>query len=376
MRGRSMRGLLEPYSEPTMRFCRCTSSLIGTETVASVLLNPTATSVPAGRRHSTACRIVSGRPTASITHGAPPLESSRTRSTTSDSLASTTCAAPTRRASSSLTGSMSIAITGWAPVSAAPMTAARPTPPVPKTASGSPAGRRTTLTTAPTPVITAHAEIAAIIGLVQAGLPVHQPVGRCEHPAEAAEDRVARHARLALAAAGPPEQSHPVTDRHAVTGPRTDGLDDASTLMAHHEGELRLQVARHVVQVAVAHTGGLDTDQDLPCLRLVELDILEPQRRTDLAQHRRPHRASMFSQPLRQTPRRSSGSPSGPRNDDPEVRIVGVLTIIRLLSQESFRGTDGDVSHSQRTDQRWPSRALRAPWTPDPSLEAWCPWNS
>ena len=48
------------------------------------LLNPIATSVPAGRRHSNACRIVSGRPTASIIHGTPPSESASTSSTTSD----------------------------------------------------------------------------------------------------------------------------------------------------------------------------------------------------------------------------------------------------------------------------------------------------
>jgi hypothetical protein len=116
-------------------------------------------------------------------------------------------------------------------------------------------------------------------------------------PAEAAEDRVARHARLALAAARPPEQSHSVADRDAVTGARTDGLDDASTLMAHHKGELRLQVTRHVVQVAVADTGGVDADQNLLCLRLVELDILKLQRRTDLAQNRRPHRAICMARP-------------------------------------------------------------------------------
>ena len=189
------------------------------------------------------------------------------------------------------------------------MTAARPTPPVPKTASGRPAGRCTAFSTAPTPVITAHAEMAAISGgtpsgtgstlvsetttrsakqetpirwwmrliaLMQAGRAVHQPVGRREHPAEAAEHRVAGHARLALAAAGPPEQRHPVADRHAVTGPRTDRFDDAGALMADDERELRLQVARHVVQVAVADAGGLDADQDLPGSRLVELDVLQP----------------------------------------------------------------------------------------------------
>jgi hypothetical protein len=32
---------------------------------------------------------------------------------------------------------------------------------------------------------------------------------------------------------------------------------------------------------------------------------------------------SILSQPPRQTPRRRSGSPSGPRNSDPDVRITG-----------------------------------------------------
>ena len=36
---------------------------------------------------------------------------------------------------------------------------------------------------------------------------------------------------------------------------------------------------------------------------------------------------SMLSQPPRHTPRRSSGSPSGPRNFDPEVRITAGLML-------------------------------------------------
>ena len=42
------------------------------------------------------------------------------------------------------------------------MTAASPTPPAPTTSSGRPEARSTALSTAPTPVITAQAEIAAI----------------------------------------------------------------------------------------------------------------------------------------------------------------------------------------------------------------------
>ena len=44
---------------------------------------------------------------------------------------------------------------------------------------------------------------------------------------------------------------------------RTDGFDDAGTLVPHHDRQLRRQVAGHVVQVAVADPGGLDPDPDL-----------------------------------------------------------------------------------------------------------------
>ena len=104
-----------------------------------------------------------------------------------------------------------------------------------------------------------------LIALVQAGGAVHQPVGRGQHPAEPAEHRVARHARLALAAAGPPEQRHPVADRHPAAGragrrPRRCRHPRGPTT----SGQLRLQVTGHVVQVAVADPGGLDPDPDLP----------------------------------------------------------------------------------------------------------------
>ena len=247
-----MRGLLEPYSEPTTRFCRCTRSLIGSGDrgvdAAQTDRDERAGGPQAADRLPHRLRAADGvdQPRHTTVRRAPGPGRRRLRSR-----ASTTWVAPTRWASSSLAGSMSIAITGWAPVSAAPMTAARPTPPVPKTASGRPAGRCTAFSTAPTPVITAHAEIGrdlrrhavrhreharlgdhhpfgeagdahqvvdALIALVQAGGAVHQPVGRRQHPAEAAEHRVARHARLALAAAGPPEQRHPVADRHPAAG--------------------------------------------------------------------------------------------------------------------------------------------------------------
>src|SRR4051812_21474485 len=38
---------------------------------------------------------------------------------------------------------------------------------------------------------------------------------------------------------------------------------------------------------------------------------------------------SMLSQPPRQTPRKSSGSPFGPRKLDPDVRITAVPTVIQ-----------------------------------------------
>jgi hypothetical protein len=45
--------------------------------------------------------------------------------------------------------------------------------------------------------------------------------------------------------------------------------------MAHHEGELRLKVAHHVVQVAVADAGGLDPDTDLSGPGLIQFDVFE-----------------------------------------------------------------------------------------------------
>jgi hypothetical protein len=45
--------------------------------------------------------------------------------------------------------------------------------------------------------------------------------------------------------------------------------------VTHNERKLRLQIAGHVVQVAVADPSRLDADTDLPRPRLVELDILQ-----------------------------------------------------------------------------------------------------
>jgi hypothetical protein len=55
----------------------------------------------------------------------------------------------------------STATMGLAPASAAPMTAANPTPPSPKTATDAPGSTRAVFTTAPTPVTTAHPNRAA-----------------------------------------------------------------------------------------------------------------------------------------------------------------------------------------------------------------------
>ena len=64
--------------------------------------------------------------------------------------------APSSRASSSFTGSMSIATMRLAAAIAAPCTMFRPTPPQPTTATVSPGRTFAVLSTAPTPVMTAQ----------------------------------------------------------------------------------------------------------------------------------------------------------------------------------------------------------------------------
>ena len=135
---------------------------MGTWNVAPTRPMPSATAVPPGRRHATACCSVSARPTASIAQSTPSGTSPRTVSTMSSRPARTTVVAPRMRARSSFASSTSTTMIGSAPASRAPITADRPTPPAPMTSSARPAHSPTTLSTAPTPVITAQPVMAAI----------------------------------------------------------------------------------------------------------------------------------------------------------------------------------------------------------------------
>src|SRR5690606_341238 len=72
--------------------------------------------------------------------------------------------APSSRARASFSGTTSTATSGQAEQAAAPSTAERPTPPSPNTATDSPGRTPAVFTTAPTPVITAQPNRAAMEG--------------------------------------------------------------------------------------------------------------------------------------------------------------------------------------------------------------------
>ncbi len=74
--------------------------------------------------------------------------------TGSSALAFTPWVAPSSLAVASLDSTVSTAMIIRAPAMRAPCTAARPTPPAPKTATVEPASMRAVFSTAPTPVVT------------------------------------------------------------------------------------------------------------------------------------------------------------------------------------------------------------------------------
>ena len=79
--------------------------------------------------------------------------------------------------------------------------------------------------------------------------------------------------------------------------PRPDRLDDARPFVPEDDRQLRLQVAGHVVEVAVAHPGGEDPEGHLADGRLVQIHVLDGEwepgpRRT----------AALIDAPIFQTP--------------------------------------------------------------------------
>ena len=117
--------------------------------------------VPPGCSMRKHCSTVAGMPMHSKEYSTPPCVISITRAATSPSLARRTSVAPNFRASSSLRGTLSIAMMREAPAIAAPLMVAKPTPPQPTTATSAPAGTWALLKTAPVPVITAQPSKAA-----------------------------------------------------------------------------------------------------------------------------------------------------------------------------------------------------------------------
>ncbi len=91
---------------------------------------------------------------------------------------------------------------------------------------------------------------------------------------EAAE-RLPRHAVRAVPAEHAEARDHVVT-RAKVAHPGADGLDNSGRFMTEDEWHReRHPVAGQCMEVAVAHPGCLDPDQDLADPRTVDLDVLD-----------------------------------------------------------------------------------------------------
>ena len=268
---------------------------------------PTTTAVPRAARLSTDWRSTCTLPVVSMTPSQPaPPVISAIRAGKSSVEASTTWVAPSLRARSSRWGTTSTATIRWAGVSAAAITAERPTAPAPATTTVLPGPGLSTFHTAPTPVCTPQPsgamrlqrcgrvdlDHAALVGDGQAGerrlaeevaaerLAAAGDGGR-PVPAGAA-DQVVRQpggavgrvpaAAVAAAAARGERQQHVVAGRHRGDG-RADPLDDAGALVAEHAGQREGQSARGHAEVGVAQAGGGHPDQDLVGAGLVELDL-------------------------------------------------------------------------------------------------------
>ena len=251
---------------------------------------PTIVAVPPGCSMRKHCSAAAGLPMHSNEYSTPPCVISTTFATTSPSLARSTSVAPNFRASSSLPGTLSIAMIRSAPAMAAPLIVASPMPPQPTTATTEPAGTCAVRNTAPVPVMTAQPRRAArsrgmswriftsalrctsifsanpdrlntwLTGSPLIGQPPRLPrrlldVGVCterEAPPEALLARAAEHSERAY---------------HMVAGLEifhagTDGFDDAGDLVTEDARQRKLAHAAHVVQVAVTQADGRRFQQD------------------------------------------------------------------------------------------------------------------
>ena len=117
---------------------------------------------------------------------------------------------------------------------------------------------------------------------------VGQAAGRGLYAAQLTHDRLPGEAVRATAAARPPQQRNGLACADALDA-GADLRDHPRALVPQHDGKRAAQVSGHVVQVAVAHAGGLHADADLAGSRALERHVLKAQRRPDLVQDRGLH---------------------------------------------------------------------------------------
>jgi hypothetical protein len=101
---------------------------------------------------------------------------------------------------------------------------------------------------------------------------------KCAEQRLIAQHRVAGAARWTRAARGRPAEDDGVAWRDAGDA-GSNRSHHARAFMTEHEWRGRRPVATSHVQIAVAHAGGLDLDQDLVVAGRVELHALDGQRR-------------------------------------------------------------------------------------------------
>ena len=154
----SRRPLLPPRHDPMiLRSFMVISTGGATVSVCSRFPAPTSTVVPPLRVDSTHVLIATVEPTASNASSTPmPPVSACTRPTTSSAVGSITSVAPNRIAFSRRSPTGSETMMRVAPAMRAPCTIEMPMPPAPTTSTVAPSGTRAVLSTAPTPVCTAH----------------------------------------------------------------------------------------------------------------------------------------------------------------------------------------------------------------------------
>ena len=140
---------------------------------AAFVGTPTSTTRPCAEVTSYAVSITSATPVFSIATSTPDGPAiSRMRSETFSPVALIVCVAPSRRAASSLWSCRSTAMIGWAAISEASCTRARPTPPEPSTATLWPIPSRASLLSTPIAVVTAQPKSAPTSGSKSAGIGV------------------------------------------------------------------------------------------------------------------------------------------------------------------------------------------------------------